>query len=92
VNFAVTRHADRRAPPDALERLWERLEGRRFQEITFRRAARYIRADTGHDSPVSMERDEREEIGRTEVLDCLREICERAPELQLDWYAVSPRR
>ena len=92
VNFSVTRHSAQKPPPDALERLWLRLEGRRFEDITFVRTSREIRASTGHDSPVAMERDEREEIGRGEVLECLREICEGAPELRVDWYAVSPRR
>jgi hypothetical protein len=92
VDFAVTRHVGQKAPPDALEHLWERIEGRRFEDITFLRTARDIRADAGHDSPFSMERDEREEIGRRAILACLSEICEEAPELPLDWYAVSPRR
>jgi hypothetical protein len=38
-----------------------------------------------------MERAEREQIGRAAVLKCLDEICERAPELRTDWYAVSAR-
>lgn len=92
MDFAVTRHADYKAPDDALERLWARLQGRRFEEIAFARRGREITASTGHDSPVSMERDEREEIGRASVLDCLRELCEGAPDLRVDWYAVSARR
>jgi hypothetical protein len=92
VNFAVTRHADYSAPHDALELLWAQLHGRRFEDITFTRGAREIRASTGHDSPISMERDEREQIGRNTVLGCLREVCEGAPGLRVDWYAVSPRR
>jgi hypothetical protein len=92
VDFVVTRHSAQKAPPDALERLWARLEGRRFEDISFFRAAREIRASTGHDSPISLERDEREQIGRNDVLECLRAICEGAPEPQLDWYAVSARR
>jgi len=38
-----------------------------------------------------MERDEREEVGRLAVLDILQEVCERAPELTLDWFAVSAK-
>lgn len=37
-----------------------------------------------------MTRDERVEIGRRAVLDALDEVCERAPGLKLDWYAVVP--
>ena len=43
----------------------------------------------GEDAPISMERDEREEIGRRAVLDIVRSVCERAPELKSDWFAVS---
>ncbi len=37
-----------------------------------------------------MTRDERIEIGRRAVLDALREVCDRSPELKSDWFAVSP--
>ncbi len=44
------------------------------------------------DTPVSMESDEREEIGRRVVLDIVREVCDAAPQLNLDWFAVSALR
>jgi hypothetical protein len=92
VDFAVTRHSGSRAPEDALELLWRRLRGERFEDVEFRRVGREIRAATGHDTPVQMERDEREEIGRQEILECLSDVCGAAAELELDWYAVAPRR
>ncbi len=39
-----------------------------------------------------MERDQREEIGRRAVFDIVSGICEREPELESDWFAVSTRR
>jgi hypothetical protein len=35
-------------------------------------------------------RDERIEIGRRAVLDVVRDVCDAAPELKSDWFAVSP--
>lgn len=92
MNFAVTQHSGSKAPTDALDLLWQRIDGRRFEDVRFVRRGSEIRAATGEDAPVSMERDERAEIGRSVVLECVREICERAPELQADWFAVGPRR
>jgi len=92
VNFSVTQHSGSKAPADAIELLWQRVDGRRFEDVRFIRRGTEIRAATGEDAPVSMESDERSEIGRSKVLECVREICERAPELKADWFAVGPRR
>ncbi|MEA2209396.1 MAG: hypothetical protein QOF54_1873 [Solirubrobacteraceae bacterium] len=37
-------------------------------------------------------RDERMQVERRAVFEALREICDRTPELDADWYAVSPLR
>jgi hypothetical protein len=37
-----------------------------------------------------MTQDERVEIGRHEVLGIIADVCERAPGLELDWFAVRP--
>jgi hypothetical protein len=92
VYFGITPHSGAKAPADALQLLWERLEGRRFGEIAFNRAGYAINASVGQEAPISMERDEREEVGRLAVLERLREICDDAPELRIEWYAVGPRR
>jgi hypothetical protein len=42
------------------------------------------------DAPVAMTSDERTDVGRRAVLEVVGEVCERAPDLKLDWYAVSP--
>lgn len=38
----------------------------------------------------SMTRDEQIEVGREAVLRVVGEICDRSPDLKIDWYAVSP--
>jgi hypothetical protein len=90
VNFRITRHSGFSAPENALDLLWERLGSGR-EGVTFARGGREIRARWGDDAPVSMERDEREEIGRSTVLEIVKDICERTPGLKADWFAVSVR-
>jgi hypothetical protein len=89
VQFKVTRHSGFTPPADALELLWERLDGK-HDEVSFTKVGGEIRAAWEEDAPVTMERDEREEIGRLAVFHLVRDVCEGAPELKLDWYAVSP--
>jgi hypothetical protein len=77
------------APPaDALDQLWQHL-GTERQEMSFQKLSGEITVTPGADAPVSMTRDERVHIGRRAVLDVLREVCEEAPELRSDWFAVS---
>jgi hypothetical protein len=92
MRFRITNHSGSGAPADALDLLWARIQGRRFEDLVFSRGGNEIGVSVGHDSPISMERDEREEVARLEVLDFLREICERVPEIRFNWYAVGPRR
>jgi hypothetical protein len=91
VDFRITPHAGSAAPVDALDLLWQELEQRRGR-VRFAKRGAEIRAMLRDDAPVSMERDEREEIGRRAVLDILREVCDGAPQLKLDWFAVSALR
>lgn len=92
MRFAITPHSRSGAPEDALDLLWARLDGRRYEDVSFSRKGTEIMARAGADAPVSMERDEREEIGRLAVLDCVTAVCERAPELKSAWFAISPLR
>jgi hypothetical protein len=92
MKFAVTRHSGSGAPEDALDLLWQRLEGHRFEDVSFSRSGPEVTARASEDAPISMERDEREEIGRLAVLECVTTVCERVPELKSDWYAISLRR
>jgi hypothetical protein len=91
VNFRITRHSGFGAPEDALDLLWERL-GPKREEASFVRGRTDIRATWGIDIPVATERDEREELGRTAILDIVRDACKQAPALRSDWFAISPRR
>jgi hypothetical protein len=87
VRFRITRHSAVKPPADALELLWPRLGSKR-DEVSFAKVGTEIRATWGEDAPVSMERDERVQTGRRAILEILQEVCDRSPELRLDWYAV----
>jgi hypothetical protein len=91
VKLSITSHAGFRGsarPPEALELLAQQLGARR-DEVSFAKVGSEIVATWGEDVPSSMERDERAEIGRSVVLEIVRDVCERTPELRLDWFAVS---
>lgn len=90
MKFRITRHSTSSPPPDALERLSSRL-GPRREEVSFTMVGAEIRATVrDDDAPVAMTHDERTDIGRRAVLEVVSEVCERVPELELDWYAISP--
>jgi hypothetical protein len=91
VDFRITHHSGSAAPDDALDLLLQHLEATRGP-VRFTRRGTEIRATLRGDAPVSMESDEREQIGRRLVLDIVREACETAPQLELEWFAVSVRR
>jgi len=91
VKFRITRHATASPPEDALDLLTSRI-GTRRDDVHFARVGREIRANLDRDEPVAMTLDERTDIGRREVLEIIEEVCERAPELKTDWFAVSPAR
>jgi hypothetical protein len=91
VDFRITPHSGSAAPGDAIDLLWQHLEARRGR-VRFAKRGTEIRAMLRDDTPVSMESDEREEIGRRVVLDIVREVCDAAPQLNLDWFAVSAQR
>jgi hypothetical protein len=91
VRFTITLHSGYDAPPDALERLFEQV-GPTREDARFAMASSEIRATWGEDAPTSMESDEREQRGRSALLEILEEACERSSDLKLDWFAVSARR
>ena len=88
MQFRITPHSVFDPPADALDLLWQRL-GPRREEMSFAKVGAQITVRTDEDEPVSMTRDERVEIGRRAVLDVVGEVCEGAPELKSDWFAVS---
>jgi len=87
VTFRITRHSSGGPPADAIELLWEQL-GPRHEDTSFSRRGTEIRARWG-EAEASSARDERVEVGRGEVLEIVRSVCERTPGLSSDWYAVS---
>jgi hypothetical protein len=89
MGFRVTRHAAVTPPERALGLLRERLP-KRWDAVCFSISGDEIGASLDRDESVSVTSDERVEIGRRAVLGALEEVCERAPELRLDWYAVAP--
>jgi hypothetical protein len=91
VTFRITLHSGFAAPAHALEELWQRLDGN-HDDARFANAGAEITVTWGEDAPISMERYEREEIGRRAVLDIVHDVCARAPELESDWFAVSALR
>ena len=91
MTFTVTRHAMAAPPEDALELLRQRIPARR-EDVRFSSVGEEIRARLDRDESVSMTSDERLLIARQAVLEALGEVCERAPALKLDWFAVSPSR
>lgn len=88
MQFKITPHSVFDPPADAVELLWQRLGSRR-DEMTFAKVGPAITARTDEDAPVSMTRDERTEIGRRAVLEVVRDVCDGAPDLKSDWFAVS---
>jgi len=91
--FRIIRHSGFAAPADALDLLWLRLDCNRddvrnHDGVRFAKVDAELRATWREDAPLSMERPEREELGRRAVLSILCEVCEGAPELRSDWYAV----
>ncbi len=74
-----------------MELLSSHIPARR-EDVAFSRIGSEIRARVDRDDAVWMTQDERVEIGRKAVLDIVRDVCERSPELKLDWFAISPAR
>ena len=88
VEFAITLHSGFAAPDDALERLWQRLGSSR-EEARFAKSGSQIWVTYGHDLPL-MDRSERSAVDRLAVLEIVRGVCESAPDLECDWFAVRP--
>jgi hypothetical protein len=93
VKFRITSHSGFRGstrPANALDLLWQRLGASRDQ-VSFAKVGAEIRATLREDAAVSLDQDVRVRMGRRAVLDAVIEVCERAPELNSDWFAVSAR-
>lgn len=91
MKFKITRHGATAPPEQAIDLLAQRLPSRR-KGVSFARVGAEIRANVNRDDPVYVTQDERVDIGRRAVLEIITELCERDPDLNIDWYAVSPSR
>ncbi len=89
LRFKVTIHSGHGAPADAIESLWERWPAR-ISEATAVRRGPEIHVNYGSYDGTGPAREQRAAAERIEVLDLVREICERDTELKLAWYAVAP--
>ncbi len=87
MRFKITRHSGYSPPEDALDQLLARL-GPHRDGASFVKVGAEIWATVDADAPVSMTHDERVDIGRRAVLEIVREVCEGAPGLDSDWFAV----
>ena len=74
-------------PANAVDLLWQRLDSSHDGASFARVGPDEISARWGYDA-LAVEGDELAELGRRTVLESLRDVCERAPELELDWFAV----
>lgn len=89
MRFTITRHSAVKAPQDVLSLLSERMPSR-SEDVVFTKVGKEIRARVDRVDSISMTQDERAEIGRESVLKAIGEVCERSPDLKLDWFAISP--
>jgi hypothetical protein len=72
--------------------LWPHAQAARSDEVRFVKRRTEMRAMWGEGEGTRETRDERMQVERRAVFEALREICDRTPELDADWYAVSPLR
>ncbi len=63
--------------------------GAQRDEVSFAIVGAEITARLGDDDGDPATREARAEAGRWVVFELVRDVCERAPELKTDWYAVS---
>jgi len=89
VRFRITRHSGVASPADALELLLARVGAKR-SEVAFAMVGAEIRATWGDDEGDSSTREARAEVGREAVLEVVVDVCSASPELQSDWFAISP--
>jgi hypothetical protein len=74
-----------------MDLLWQRLGpggGTIDDEASFARVGDQIWVTWGPEVAASPERRERSEIGRSAVMEIVRQACSDAQELEFDWFAV----
>lgn len=88
MRFRVTRHTGYGAPADALELLLSHL-GPRRDDVSFSMVGSEIRARWDEEISDSVTRAIKAEAMRWEIFQIIERVCENAPALRSDWYAVS---
>jgi hypothetical protein len=71
-----------------MELLLRRLGAQR-DDVSFAMVGPAIMATSGEHDGDSRTRGDRVEVGRLAIVDLICDACERAPELESDWFAVS---
>jgi hypothetical protein len=92
LGYKITPHLGSPRPrwnAEAMDLLWHRLDLSRG-DTAFLKVGNEITATWKLDSPLPVERDELIQLGRLAVLEIVRDVCRRAPELEFEWFAVSP--
>jgi hypothetical protein len=92
LEYKITPHLGSPRPrwdTEAMELLWHRLDLGRG-DTSFSKVGLEITAIWQLDTPLPVERDELVELGRLAVLEIVRDACRRPPELEFEWFAVSP--
>jgi hypothetical protein len=90
MEFRITPHTAYGAPVDAIESLWPHLETADVADAAFARSPEGITASWGYDDASRTIREELTVRERREVLEAVCDVCDRAPGLESDWYAISP--
>jgi len=89
MQFRITRHSGHAAPPNAIELLARRL-GAQLGDTSFAVRGAEISATWQGGRQGTSARENLTEIGRWAVFELVRDVCEDAPELNTEWFAVSP--
>jgi hypothetical protein len=91
MEFRITTHTAYGAPADAIASLWPHLETADVADGAFARGPEeQITASWGYGDASQTVREELMFRERREVLEAVCEVCDRAPGLESDWYAISP--
>jgi hypothetical protein len=88
VTFRIGRHSGFAVPADALELLLRRL-GSQLDHVSFAMVGAEIRARTAQPLGDAMSREARIDLERRAIVDLICDVCDDAPELKSDWFAVS---
>ena len=88
MTFRIGRHSGFAAPADALELLLRRL-GSQIDQVSFAMVGAEIRATTARSLGDATTREASLDVERRAIVDLISDVCDKAPELKSDWFAVS---